>query len=194
MAEKKEDRRIRRTKRLLRQALAELMNEKEFKDITVKEIAERADLNRGTFYFHYTDTYDLKDKVEDELVQVFTEQLATYQPTDDNHSVQEIAGAVMEYIKQNRFIVKTLFHDTSGEGLRAKLMHALEETISRIQTTYVLEKDDSQRQYICRFLANGIIGAVAMWLEQDDQTPQVGLIIDDLICRIFPAPNAEAAR
>ena len=53
MAAQKEDRRIRRTKRLLRQALAELMNEKDFKDITVKEITDRADLNRGTFYFHY---------------------------------------------------------------------------------------------------------------------------------------------
>ena len=65
MAAQKEDRRIRRTKRLLRQALAELMNEKDFKDITVKEITDRADLNRGTFYFHYTDTYDLREKIED---------------------------------------------------------------------------------------------------------------------------------
>ena len=47
MAAQKEDRRIRRTKRLLRQALAEIMNEKDFKDITVKEITDRADLNRG---------------------------------------------------------------------------------------------------------------------------------------------------
>ena len=84
MAEKRVDRRIRRTKRLLRQALAELMNEKEFKDITVKEITERADLNRGTFYFHYTDTYDLKDKIENELVDVFRESLDSYQPTEDN--------------------------------------------------------------------------------------------------------------
>ena len=45
----KEDRRIRRTKKLLKQALAQLMDEKEFKDITVKDITERADLNRGTF-------------------------------------------------------------------------------------------------------------------------------------------------
>lgn len=53
----KEDRRIRRTKKLLKQALAQLMDEKDFKDITVKDITERADLNRGTFYLHYTDTY-----------------------------------------------------------------------------------------------------------------------------------------
>ena len=80
MAAQKEDRRIRRTKRLLRQALAEIMNEKDFKDITVKEITDRADLNRGTFYFHYTDTYDLRNQIEDELVEERKETIAEFQP------------------------------------------------------------------------------------------------------------------
>ena len=64
----KEDRRIRRTKKLLKQALAQLMDEKEFKDITVRDITERADLNRGTFYLHYTDTYDILNKIENEIL------------------------------------------------------------------------------------------------------------------------------
>ena len=64
----KEDRRIRRTKKLLKQALAQLMDEKDFKDITVKDITERADLNRDTFYLHYTDTYDILNKIEDEIL------------------------------------------------------------------------------------------------------------------------------
>ena len=68
MAAQKEDRRIRRTKRLLRQALAEIMNEKEFKDITVKEITDRADLNRGTFYLHYEDKFALLDALIDEAL------------------------------------------------------------------------------------------------------------------------------
>ncbi|MDO5547911.1 MAG: TetR/AcrR family transcriptional regulator [Eubacteriales bacterium] len=186
MAKKREDRRIRRTKRLLRQALAELMNEKEFKDITVKEITERADLNRGTFYFHYTDTYDLKDKIENELVQVLQENLETYQPTEDNHSVQDIADAVLGYIQENRFLVRTLFHDTSGEGIRSKMMRVLEDTIYRVQTTHMLEENDGQRKYVCRFLANGIVGAVTMWLEQEDSLEGITVIIDNLICRIFP--------
>ena len=56
---KLEDRRVRRTKQLIKQSLIELMHEKPFKDITVKDITERADLNRGTFYLHYVDIYDL---------------------------------------------------------------------------------------------------------------------------------------
>ena len=63
---KLEDRRVRRTKQLIKQSLIELMHEKPFKDITVKDITERADLNRGTFYLHYVDIYDLLSKIEDE--------------------------------------------------------------------------------------------------------------------------------
>ncbi|MGN1014431.1 MAG: TetR/AcrR family transcriptional regulator [Butyricicoccus sp.] len=188
MREKKEDRRIRRTKRLLRQALAELMNEKEFKSITVKEIAERADLNRGTFYFHYTDTYDLKDKVEDELVETFAQHLDAYEPTEDNHSVHGIADAILSCIEEDKFIVKTLFHDDSGESLRTKFMYVLEHTISRIQTTYVQNETEQEQRYICRFLANGAIGVVSMWLEDDNQMTRKQLtnILDDLIGRVFP--------
>lgn len=187
MSEKKEDRRIRRTKRLLRQALAELMNEKEFKHITVKEIAERADLNRGTFYFHYTDTYDLKEKVEDELVEVFTQHLESYHPTSEDHSIHDMASAILAYMQENRFLVKTLFHDDSGESLRTKMMHALEQTITRVQLTHVRESD-RQRAYIGRFLANGIIGVIAMWLECDDGITEEEMteILNDLIIRMFP--------
>ena len=59
MRNPKEDRRVRRTQKLLKESLVQLMSEKAFKDITIKDITERADLNRGTFYLHYSDTYDL---------------------------------------------------------------------------------------------------------------------------------------
>lgn len=57
--EKKEDRRVRRTKKLLSQGLIELMQHKQVKDITVRELAERVDVNRGTFYLYYRDIFDL---------------------------------------------------------------------------------------------------------------------------------------
>ena len=61
---KLEDRRVRRTKQLIKQSLIELMHEKPFKDITVKDITERADLNRGTFYLHYVDIYGYSISVQ----------------------------------------------------------------------------------------------------------------------------------
>ena len=53
--EKKTDRRIRKTKTQLRAGLAKLMQTKSLKEITVKELVEEVDINRSTFYLHYTD-------------------------------------------------------------------------------------------------------------------------------------------
>lgn len=69
MSETKIDRRILRTKRMIRDALAKLMVEKGFDELTVIDIIELADINRGTFYLHYRDKYDLLEKCEAEIIE-----------------------------------------------------------------------------------------------------------------------------
>ena len=56
-----EDKRIRRTKKLLRQALTRLMQQKDFQSITVTDVVREADINRGSFYALDRDVYDLRD-------------------------------------------------------------------------------------------------------------------------------------
>ena len=65
------DRRVRKTKALLQQGLIRLMREKDVKDISVKELSDLADINRGTFYLHYSDIYDMLAQLEDQLFQEF---------------------------------------------------------------------------------------------------------------------------
>ena len=67
METKKEDRRVRRTKKLLTQALTQLLQQKQVNEITVKELTDLADMNRGTFYLYYKDIFDMIEKIEDEL-------------------------------------------------------------------------------------------------------------------------------
>lgn len=66
--QEKTDKRIKRTKYLLLHALTTLMKEKSIKNISVKELCESVDINRGTFYLHYKDIYDLLEKTEQELL------------------------------------------------------------------------------------------------------------------------------
>ena len=63
-----EHRKVRYTKMVIRESFFELLETKPLKQITVKELCELADINRGTFYSHYTDIYDLVEKLEDELI------------------------------------------------------------------------------------------------------------------------------
>ena len=70
MTAPKTDRRILRTRALLRQGLAELMQEKNAGDITVKELVAHANVNRSTFYLHYTDIDQMLASVEAELLEL----------------------------------------------------------------------------------------------------------------------------
>ena len=67
------DRRVRRTRKQLRECLVTLLKQKKVQDITVRELTELADLNRGTFYLHYKDVFDLLEKTESELLDDFNQ-------------------------------------------------------------------------------------------------------------------------
>src|SRR4051794_38176514 len=64
----KVDRRIAKSQEAIKKAVIELMSEKSFDDITIQEIADRANLNRATIYLHYMDKYDLLDKLMEEHI------------------------------------------------------------------------------------------------------------------------------
>lgn len=69
MPEKKQDARVRYTKMVIRNSLLELLRIKPIAKITVTEICERADINRATFYAHYSDPSDLLHSLEAEVIE-----------------------------------------------------------------------------------------------------------------------------
>ncbi len=70
MSQLKTDPRVQRTRKLIMDSFMELSGEKEFKDITVKDITTEAMINRATFYYHFEDIYDLLEKVLSEVLLV----------------------------------------------------------------------------------------------------------------------------
>lgn len=76
IVEKKQDKRTIRTKKAIRHAFAELFAEKPFYEISVSDIARRADINRKTFYSYYTGVYRLVEEIEDEINASFERSLS----------------------------------------------------------------------------------------------------------------------
>ena len=75
MEEKKPDRRVLKTKKAIRNALAQLLAEKELEEITVKEVADTADINRKTFYNYYAGVHQVIDEIENEIISTFDQAI-----------------------------------------------------------------------------------------------------------------------
>ena len=183
MADVKEDRRIRRTKKLLREGLAELMQEKDFKDITVKDITERADLNRGTFYLHYCDTYDLLEKMENEIIQNFEDMLNNYSRKNDSTSAYLIVDQIFIYITENLEICKTLIQNKSGDAFIKKFISVLGKKGFSIIKGYNKNCTEDEFEYTFNYIAWGIIGVLRNWFDNNmvPERSKITKIIDNLI-------------
>ena len=90
--EKKVDPRIKRTRQLLQQALMSLMAEKSFQAITVQDIAERATVNRVTFYAHFEDKYAL---LEYTMREMFKQRLRSQLPDGSLFSPENLARLIL---------------------------------------------------------------------------------------------------
>jgi len=94
------DPRVKRTHQLLQQALQELSQEKCFASITVQDIAERATLNRATFYAHFEDKYELVDSI---IRKQFQREVASKLPPGSRWEVttlRVLIGAVFDFLPE----------------------------------------------------------------------------------------------
>ena len=67
MTSEKTDRRVRKTRKLLIEGLTQLLKEKSINEISVRELSDLVDINRGTFYLHYKDIFDMLTQIENDL-------------------------------------------------------------------------------------------------------------------------------
>ncbi len=179
---KKEDRRVRRSKRLLKQAFAALMLEKEFREITVKDITERADLNRGTFYLHYNDTVDLLRKMEkdvlDDLQRLFDEWRDAL-PEDQNLKSVDVNGffsPLFDYIETNRPLCACLLQNRAAADFMQKLQALIRENgISLMRSQGVTEARVSL-EYFFSYIAYGTIGTLLYWFQTGQSISREALV------------------
>src|SRR5699024_477502 len=97
MTAKKLDRRKKYSRKVLKDSLLQLLKEKQFSNITVKEICEVADINRSTFYAHYADQYDLLEKIEIEIIEDLQTYLSSYNFKEQDQVLQ-MTEKLIEYL------------------------------------------------------------------------------------------------
>lgn len=168
----KTDRRVRMTKRMLRDSLISLMSEKPISRITVKELCEAADINRGTFYAHFGSPYDLLRQIETEVADDVQQQMNTLgygiRPTDPTR----VVTAVLAYVRENERTFRVLLGDEAGGRLPALVLDAVERR-------FVPQSDTVPgrlTRYRYTFITLGVLGLLRRYLQND----MADLPIDDM--------------
>ena len=95
------DRRIKRTKTNIYTALVSLLFERDIRNITVKELCEKADVNKSTFYLHFMDIYDCKEKWQNEMFDEILSKVDDFSLDKVVHAPEVYIRSVVTYFQEN---------------------------------------------------------------------------------------------
>lgn len=157
------DRRIIKTKEAINKAFLELFSEKELEQITINDISERANVNRGTVYLHYSDKYDLLDKCIDDHLSKLIDFCST---NEDNRGITTLTSElkpVFVYFEENYLFFSAMLSNQRTYLFRERLLTFVSGGVKA--------KLDMQDPHLgidnelnAQFLASAFVGIVEWWI------------------------------
>lgn len=165
MREVKLDRKTRYTRMVLQDSLIELMREKPINKITIKELCEKADVNRTTFYAHYTDQYDLLRKIEDEVLSWAKDAFNTIIGTvaDETETIKGLEG-ICQYIVENSKHLQVLMSEQGDIDFQKQLFTLVYQLWGMPPLAGQNGDTDIKELYFI-FAVNGSVGLIQHWLK-----------------------------
>lgn len=177
------DRRKKYTRMVLKESLMDLLKNKPISNITIKEVCELADINRSTFYSHFSSQYDLLNAIEEEFIEDMVSTLNQYNFSKEEEALK-MTEKILEYIALKSDVCQTLLSENSDIHFQKKGMAITQEFIFKnwISDTHF---DRETFEYINIFVVSGSIYVIKNWLENGmDKTPrEMAEIINNFINR-----------
>jgi AcrR family transcriptional regulator len=168
----REDRRVRRTRRLLREALLELILEKGYDRLTVQDVLDRADVGRATFYAHFHDKDDLLVSGAEDLRESLRQKMAGFlagrgEAESDDFDVTRV---LFEHAAAHRRLYRALvgkrvggvIHKHAQQDLSALFREHLEEAVAARQLTPALPVE-----VVVQYVVSGLLALLTWWLDND---------------------------
>ena len=161
----KNNQRTRLSKILLKNALMDLLSEKgSVTKISVRELCERADLNRSTFYAHYSEPKELLDATREHLQKIGAE---------NDIGAHRYLLSFLIYIKENDKPFRTLLIDAGDPEFRSKFM---QQSIIQFVENLNISFPKDQEQYIYSYILNGSTGVIIQWMRSDYSIDENALV------------------
>ena len=165
--EKKEDRRVRRTKKLMTQALTQLLQEKQINEITVKELTDLADMNRGTFYLYYKDMFDMLEKIEDGMFEALDAIVSLHEHDDMSQQTKPILLDLFRFIQDNQEMCRVLLSPHGDMNFLHRLNEVVREKCLKAWPNIRKEKGEADFDYHYSFVVFGCAGIIRAWVNRN---------------------------
>lgn len=167
---KKDDRRVKYTKMVLKNSFITLLEKKDISKISIKEICEDADINRATFYTHYNDQYDFMNQIQEELLKNIEKHLYAFVQNDLPVFLADMVEQIFEYVKENARVCKLLLSERGDLNFQKRVfMLVYEKIINNITKNSAISKEEAE--YIHAFTLTGCIGIIQKWLDDGLKKP-----------------------
>ncbi|MBQ3267212.1 MAG: TetR/AcrR family transcriptional regulator [Atopobiaceae bacterium] len=192
MPEEKLDLRVRKTRRAITEAILELMYEEGFEAVTIKQILDRAEVNRSTFYAHYRDKYDLRDKIEQQLLDEFADaaeagmSAAFEQGTPDASAFPAHIDAMLRHLQANARPWAHLLGPDGDMAFQAKLAEAARRVWA---DTGLLARLSLPETYVFAGMSGLLSSVLAEWARSGfDEREREG--VARTLAALMPDPEA----
>ncbi len=178
------DHRVRVTKMLIRRAFTELLRKKPIQGITIQELCKLAGVNRGTFYTHYQDIFQLLAQIESDMMEDFRKALAPLPtPADAHGSVVDSCTRIFQCLKENADICVVMLGDYSDKLFLDKLLALGKQTCLAAYSGYFRHAGPREIEYFYAFVSNGCIGLLRKWISEGMLAPagEIALIAEKIM-------------
>ncbi|SEG60288.1 TetR/AcrR family transcriptional regulator [Paenibacillus sp. UNC499MF] len=158
------DRRIVRSRQMIMQAFIGLLGEQEFEKVTIQGIADRANVNRGTIYLHFTDKYDLLEQSVETYLMMLADSCV---PEDGstNELSRELLIRAFTYLKEHAEVYSVLITNKGIPAFRHRMTQMIEANITLVVNQMKLETG-IHRDVLAQFLSVSITGLIEWWVVQ----------------------------
>lgn len=193
MKNSENDLRVIKTKKAIKRALSELIVEKGFDSISITDLTLRARINRGTFYLHYVDKYDLLEKIEDDVLEdiyinakIFINRIESsdFLKIDLNSELFPFITKILNYIKDNEIIMKVILGPKSDTRFRKKIKIFFYDLIKgkQIEKLFDSAENPLSKEYFISYLLGAHIGIAQQWMESGMNEPaeKISVIVSQM--------------
>ena len=171
------DRRIKYTKKIIKDCFFELLSEKDINKITVSELCNKADINRATFYRYYIDIYDLLEKIQGEFINELKEL-----SSEKDYTVFTFSKEMLQVFLNNKELLNINFKTKNHIYFLSEFLDIAYDKCKNKWSKEINNLDEKNIEFAATFIFNGAIGVINYWVQNEfnDSIDYIAKTIEEL--------------